>query len=297
VIDSYNLVHAYAAHAKANGGIIRENCQAVDGAFQEDDACEDESKRYWRVNVVDADGRCDCICARSVINAAGLHGDSVDQAFLNHSSFKIIPRQGGFVVLHGSCLETPLKHIILPFPNQRTKGVLLTPTLSSHVLVGPTAVDVSERDARAARCDDSTSQTLLAFAREKLKLSSETIVTTYAGLRPATQHQDYVIEAHAGKNWVTVAGIRSTGVSASLGIAEYTVQLLQRSVVPLQVTCTAYHAPTRAFLLHVFSLTLDFTQRKRSTYPPEVPTSGCFYQALPVPLHPLAQLNRAGRPL
>ena len=67
MIDSYNLVHAYAAHAKANGGVIRENCQAVDGAFQEDGASEDESKRHWRVNVQDADGRRDCICARSDI--------------------------------------------------------------------------------------------------------------------------------------------------------------------------------------------------------------------------------------
>ena len=230
VIDSYDLVHAYVAHARANGGVIRENCLAVGGTVT------DEGQRHWRVHVQDLNGQCDCICARAVINAAGLHGDSVDQSFLKSVSFNIIPRKGEFVVLKGCSLQHPLRHIVLPFPSQRTKGVLLTPTLSGDLLIGPTAVDVSERDARAARCDDSASVHLLKFARQKLKLVSESMATTYAGLRPATQHQDYVIEAHDDRLWVTVAGIRSTGVSASLGIAEYTVQLLQRILGPLQVS-------------------------------------------------------------
>jgi hypothetical protein len=51
------------------------------------------------------------------------------------------------------------------------------------------------------------------------------IVGTYAGLRPATQFKDYVIEADKNDQWVTVAGIRyatnnvltiSTGVNKSL---------------------------------------------------------------------------------
>ena len=188
----------------------------------------------------DADGRRDCIRARVVINAAGLHGDEVDQAFLNSTSFKIIPRKGDFVVLSGSSLEVPLKHIILPFPSQRTKGVLLTPTLSNHVLIGPTAVDVCQRHPRAAECDESTARKLLTFAREKLKVLIRTsVVATYAGLRPATEHQDYVIHAHTDRHWVTVAGIRSTGVSASLGIAEYTLLQLHRIIGPLQVSFSA----------------------------------------------------------
>ena len=31
----------------------------------------------------------------------------------------------------------------------------------------------------------------------------------YAGLRPATEHKDYVIEALPDRNWITVGGIRS----------------------------------------------------------------------------------------
>ena len=39
------------------------------------------------------------------------------------------------------------------------------------------------------------------------------VVGTYSGLRPATEHRDYQIEAFPARNWITVAGIRSTGLS------------------------------------------------------------------------------------
>ncbi len=38
----------------------------------------------------------------------------------------------------------------------------------------------------------------------------------YAGLRPATQYKEYQIESCKEKQWITVAGIRSTGVTASV---------------------------------------------------------------------------------
>jgi len=34
----------------------------------------------------------------------------------------------------------------MPVPTQRTKGVLVIPTITENLLVGPTAEDVSERD-------------------------------------------------------------------------------------------------------------------------------------------------------
>ena len=47
---------------------------------------------------------------------------------------------------------------------------------------------------------------------------------TYAGLRAATEHQDYQIHFYPSEGYITVGGIRSTGLSSSLGIAEYVVQ-------------------------------------------------------------------------
>lgn len=41
------------------------------------------------------------------------------------------------------------------------------------------------------------------------------LLGTYAGLRPATEHRDY--QLHAARRWLCAAGIRSTGLTASLG--------------------------------------------------------------------------------
>jgi glycerol-3-phosphate dehydrogenase len=57
-------------------------------------------------------------------------------------------------------------------------------------------------------------------------LLAEEVTALYAGLRAATEHKDYQIAAHPEQRYVCAGGIRSTGVSAALGIAEYIVELL-----------------------------------------------------------------------
>ena len=50
----------------------------------------------------------------------------------------------------------------------------------------------------------------------------------YAGLRAATEHADYVIRAHPTSATSRVGGIRSTGLTASMAIAEHVAALLRR---------------------------------------------------------------------
>eukprot|EP00965_Chrysotila_dentata_P165987 5480629-Pleurochrysis_carterae.AAC.1 len=52
------------------------------------------------------------------------------------------------------------------------------------------------------------------------------VVGSFAGLRPASQHRDYQIYSSLTDMWVTVAGIRSTGLSASPAIGEYVSELV-----------------------------------------------------------------------
>lgn len=55
-------------------------------------------------------------------------------------------------------------------------------------------------------------------------LKGAMVLGTYSGLRPATEHRDYQIKKR-GNGWITVAGIRSTGLTASSAIAEYVADL------------------------------------------------------------------------
>ena len=55
-------------------------------------------------------------------------------------------------------------------------------------------------------------------------LPTQTVSATFAGLRPATEHRDYVLGLDEPGRWITVAGIRSTGLSAALGLGEWAAE-------------------------------------------------------------------------
>ena len=155
---------------------------------------------------------------RWVVNAAGLGSDEVDRMF-GGGGFTIRPRRGELIVFD-KLARTLIRSILLPVPTARTKGVLVAPTVYGNVLLGPTAEDVPDR------CDTATTAaglgSLLAAGRRILPgLAEQEVTSTYAGLRAATEHADYQVYVDAERRYACAGGIRSTGLSASLGIAEH----------------------------------------------------------------------------
>ena len=157
--------------------------------------------------------------ARLVVNAAGLFGDRVEQLAGRQPGFTIRPRKGQFLVYDKPAHEL-VKSIILKVPTERTKGVLLARTVFGNLLLGPTAEDQDDRIH--ARTDESVLRRIMAEGEAMLPgLAGQTITAAFAGLRPATEHRDYQLKADLETRFITVGGIRSTGLSASLGIGEW----------------------------------------------------------------------------
>jgi glycerol-3-phosphate dehydrogenase len=109
-------------------------------------------------------------------------------------------------------------HILLPVPTKISKGILAAPTMNGNVLLGPTADDIQDKTDLGVTADG------LARARNGAMrlapaLEHETIIATYAGLRPAASTGEYIIDVDEKSNQVVTAGIRSTGLSACLAIA------------------------------------------------------------------------------
>ncbi|HSL28958.1 MAG TPA: FAD-dependent oxidoreductase [Anaerolineales bacterium] len=171
------------------------------------------------------------IQAKWIINAAGLYSDEINQHF-GYEYFKVTPRRGELIVYDK--LARPLvKHVLLPVPTAVTKGVLISPTVYGNILLGPTAEDLPDRTATGTSANGL--QSLLEKGANILPdLLSEEVTATYAGLRAATEHSDYQIALHAGEQYICVGGIRSTGISGSLGIAEYVADLLKEGGVELK---------------------------------------------------------------
>ena len=160
---------------------------------------------------------------RWVMNAAGLGSDEVDRMF-GGDGFTIRPRRGELIVFD-KLARSLLRSILLPVPTARTKGVLVAPTVYGNVLLGPTAEDVPDPADVATTATGLAS--LMAAGRRILPgLAAEEVTATYAGLRAATAERDYQIWVDGSRRYACVAGIRSTGLSASLGIAEYVTGLM-----------------------------------------------------------------------
>jgi glycerol-3-phosphate dehydrogenase len=92
-------------------------------------------------------------------------------------------------------------------------------------MLGPTSEDLQDRTATG------TSEDGLAFLLSKGKqlmpaLMEEEVTATYAGLRAASEHADYLVEADPGQGYLLVGGIRSTGLTSGMAIAEHVRGLL-----------------------------------------------------------------------
>lgn len=168
------------------------------------------------------------ITTRWLVNAAGLGADHLDQAF-GYNRFHVTPRRGELLV-YDKLARRLIDRIVLPVPTARGKGVLVSPTIYGNVMLGPTAEDLTDRT------DTGTSQAGFDFLLDKggrlmPELLDEEVTATYAGLRAATEHGDYLIEVDPAQRYVLIGGIRSTGLTSGIAVAEYLQGLLAEAAM------------------------------------------------------------------
>jgi glycerol-3-phosphate dehydrogenase len=174
----------------------------------------------------------DTVSCQVAVNAAGLYSDEVAR-MAGDESFEVYPRKGEFFVFDPPP-SGPLERILLPVPTKRTKGVLVFPTVDGKVVAGPTAHDQSDKEDWSVR-PEAVDEVLPKARAIFPELEGATPIASYAGLRPAGRGVNYVIGPSATEpRLINAAAIRSTGFSASLGIAERIVSLIDALGVDLE---------------------------------------------------------------
>ena len=174
------------------------------------------------------------ISTRYLINAGGLYSDEID-AQLEIKDFKVTPRRGELIVFD-KLSRSLINHVILPVPSSMGKGVLVSPTVFGNIMLGPTAENLDDKTATGTT-ESGVESLLKKGARISPALINEEITAIYAGLRAATEHFDFQIKLHnyqGRQNYVTVGGIRSTGLTASMAIALYVKELLIKAGVDIK---------------------------------------------------------------
>ena len=166
-----------------------------------------------------------------VINAAGLHCDEISD-MVGECDFKINPRKGEFYVFSS---DTPVKvsHIISSVPSPKTRGVLVIPTVDNNMLVGPTADDVEDKTDTK-----TTAGGLASIKAQALNmvpgLHFEDTITQFVGVRAARTPEGYDIRfSEKVKGFIGISGVRSTGLTASIGIATYVVHGMKEAGLEL----------------------------------------------------------------
>ncbi len=208
IIDPWSAPLGYLTQAVALGAQLVRNAEVLSGAFD----------GAWRIETTAG-----VILAASIVNAAGLFGDIVDARLGLSPDFSIKPRKGQFVVLDKAA-RWHVPRIVLPVPTEITKGIVVCPTAFGNVLVGPTAEEQEDRER--ATVETATLEVLLERGAEIVPaLASVSVTAVYAGLRPASEKKHYRISARPDRRATTLGGIRSTGLSAALGLAQHALKL------------------------------------------------------------------------
>ncbi len=210
VIDPWSAPLAYLRQAVENGAEARFDAEVHAGSL---------AAGIWTLETARGP-----VAARTVVNCAGLYGDIVDERLLGRVHLHDPATQGAVRRVRQGSSAAPAQHH--PAGAQRAHK-------RNRARHGPcSATSWSARPPRSrtiANARTVTHETLEALIRSAVEivpaLAEMPVTATYAGLRPATERKEYRIRHEPDRNWLTVGGIRSTGLTAALGLARHVLEL------------------------------------------------------------------------
>ncbi len=192
--------------------------------------------------VKSADGR--EVATKYIVNSAGVYSDDVAK-LTGDADFSVHPRRGEYMILDKECGNFTTR-TIFHTPTKMGKGILVTPTVDGNLLLGPTAVDIQDKD--------DTSVTAEGFATIFDKVGDNAanvpfnkVITSFCGLRSVGSTGDFIIKLRDGV--LTLGGIESPGLSSSPAIAEYVVELFRENGIEFEKneSFDGTRAPSHAF--------------------------------------------------
>lgn len=210
IVCPYELTIAAAEVAVTNGVEFIRNC-AVKAIAKTDDG--------FVLSTTQGE-----ITASYVVNAAGIHSDDIAR-MIGDDSISLVARKGEYYLLDKS-FGYIADHTIFQCPNKMGKGVLVTPTVDGNLLIGPSALDVDDKE------DVDTTSEGLEFIVEKAKKSVPSLnirgaITSFAGMRAHPVTDDFILGfSEKDDCFLNVAGIESPGLSAAPAIAEAVANML-----------------------------------------------------------------------
>lgn len=210
IISPYELAIGYGDNAAINGVEIMLNTE-VTGIITKEDRVE---ALKTNKGLIETD---------LVINAAGVFADKV--ASMGGEKMEIRPRKGEYHLFdkeYGGIVD----HVLFPISTEKSKGILVTPTVHGNILIGPNSYYLNDKTDLSTT--EKGMEEIMKGARKLIpELPSDGVITSFSGLRAAVPHEDFIIGfSDSVKGLINTAGIQSPGLSSTPAIADKVVELV-----------------------------------------------------------------------
>ncbi len=164
------------------------------------------------------------VVTKYVVNAAGVYSDEIHN-MVSENKIHITPRRGDYCLLD-KATEGFVKQTIFQLPDKFGKGVLVSPTAHGNTIVGPTAIDILDKEGSNTTAEGLNH--LIKTAGNTVKnLPIRQVITSFAGLRAHEEHHEFIIgEVEDAEGFIDCAAIESPGLTSSPAIGEKVATLL-----------------------------------------------------------------------
>ena len=161
-----------------------------------------------------------------VVNAAGVYADKFHN-MVSEKKIHITPRRGDYCLLDKTA-GTHVSKTIFALPNEFGKGILVTPTAHGNLLLGPTAIDIEEKEGTNTT-REGLDQVLTKAGQNVKDIPMRQVITSFAGLRAHEDGGDFQIEELTDvPGFIDVAGIESPGLTSAPAIGVYVCDLVKK---------------------------------------------------------------------
>lgn len=216
IVCPYELTVAAIGNAMDNGAELKCNFKVAD--------IKESEKGYTVIS--DSGENIEC---RFVVNSAGCYSDEISR-LINEETYSVHPRKGEYMLLDKECGDI-VKHTIFRTPSKMGKGILVSPTVDGNLILGPTSVDIDDKEEKGTTRQGFDK--IINEARENIpSIPFNKVITSFTGLRSVGNTGDFIIKL-SRERFVDLGGIESPGLSASPAIAEEVVRLLSDAGIVL----------------------------------------------------------------
>ena len=171
------------------------------------------------------------VTAKFVVNCAGAYSDKI-AAMIGDDSFKIIPRAGEYMLLDKTAGNL-VSHTIFQVPSKEGKGILVSPTADGNLLTGPTA-GVVESPLSTETTPEGLKTVEKLSKKSVPSVNFRKVITSFSGVRASEKNGDFIIKiSEKAENFLNLAAIDSPGLTCSVSIADYAVEILSKNGLAL----------------------------------------------------------------